>query len=113
VSIVEGAGALGVTQPRVAQVPPDPWVAPGRASTGEGVAGLSIPAVPASLGPEDKHLLGDMLATGLCGGRLRARYPGVEGKSGVGGCANKWRVGRVEIGEAMDIGRQFVGVEKL
>jgi len=97
----------------VAPVPSDPWVGPGRASTGEGVAGLSIPAVPASPGPEDKPLVGGMLATGLCGGKMRSRCSGVEGKWGVGGCANKWRVGRVEIGEAMVIGGQFVGVGKL
>jgi len=83
VSIVGGAGALGVTQSRVEPVPPDPWLAPGRASTGEGVAGLSIPDVPASPDPEDKPHVGDMLATGPCGDGLRARYLGVEGKWGV------------------------------
>jgi len=113
VSTEGGAGALEATQPRVAPVPPDPWVGPGRASTGEGVAGLYIPAVPASPGPEDKPLVGHMLAAGLCDGKLRSTYPGVEGKWGVRGCANKWGVVRVEIGEAMVIGGQFVGVEKL
>jgi len=86
----EGAGGLRIANPREAR--------------------LSIPAVPASPGPDDKPRVGGMMATGLCGGNLRIRFPMVDDRLGVGGCVNELRVGCVEMGEAKMIGGQILGV---
>jgi len=73
VGIVEGAGALGVTQPREATVPSDPWLAPGRATAEDGVA------------------------TGVCGGILEVWSTVVGEIWGMVGCVGKWKVGCVEV----------------
>jgi len=79
--IKEGGGGLRIAHPREAVV--------------------SIPAVPASPGPDDKPLVGDMMATGLCGGNLRTRYSGVDEKWGVGVVLTNGEL------DALRLGRQW------